>query len=77
MAGQRGGYVHRIAKDQTISDAAFSQAFLNLGRDIDKSSAGRDFKPQLLPVTSHIVLLLRCFTFEALVLAITLTVFFI
>jgi len=68
--------VHRIAKDQTFSDAAFSQAFLNLGRDIDKPSAGRDFKPQLLSVTSHIGLLLRCFTFEALVFAITPTVIF-
>jgi hypothetical protein len=45
--------VHRRNKAQTLLDAAFAQAFLYLGRDIDECAATRYVEPQLLAIALH------------------------
>jgi len=45
--------MHGIYKDKTILDAALSEAFFNLGGDIDKSTPGWDLKPEFFSVTLH------------------------
>ena len=46
-----GGDVHRVAEHQAFGYAAFVDAFLNIGCDIDESPAGRYVEPQLFSVT--------------------------
>ena len=45
--------MHGIAEKQSLPDARFFQRFLNLRRDVDKSSASGDVEYQFLSVTLH------------------------
>jgi hypothetical protein len=49
----RCGYMHGIAEYKTFSDPTFSQAFFDLGSDVDQSSARRYFKPEFFTITFH------------------------
>jgi hypothetical protein len=46
----RSGYMHGIAEQKTLSDAALSEAFLHLRGYIAKLPSGRDIKPEFFPI---------------------------
>jgi hypothetical protein len=45
--------MHSITQEQSFFYAAFTQALLDLGSDINKGTPGRHIKPQLFMVTFH------------------------
>jgi hypothetical protein len=45
--------VHGIAEKETLFDAAFPQAFIQLGRDIDQLPSLAGLKPEFFPIAFH------------------------
>ncbi|VTR70089.1 hypothetical protein DESC_780278 [Desulfosarcina cetonica] len=49
----RGGDVHRVDQHQALFDAAFVDALLNVGCDVDERPAGGDLEPEFFAVAFH------------------------
>jgi hypothetical protein len=49
-----GSDVHGIAEYKTFFDPTFSQAFFDLGSDVDQSSPRRYLKPEFFTITFHV-----------------------
>jgi hypothetical protein len=48
-----GSDVHGIAEYKTFPDPTFSQAFFDLGSDVDQGSPRRYLKPEFFSITFH------------------------
>jgi hypothetical protein len=47
----RGSDVHCVNKNESISDAALANAFINIRRDVDECYSGLGIEPQLFSIT--------------------------
>jgi hypothetical protein len=54
------GNVHCVAQNDPFLNTAFLQAFFYLGRNVNKSSAGRHLKPEFFTIAVHIGLIVFC-----------------
>jgi hypothetical protein len=49
----RRGYMHGVAQNQALFDAALPQTFFNFRGYVDKGAPGGDLKPQFFAVAFH------------------------